>query len=479
MRAESWDFVVAGSGAGGCAAAGRLAESGARTLLVETGGVARPADDAFAAVQRYYIEGGLQAALGDGLLPVPTGRALGGTTAINSGTCLRPPADILAGWESSSGGSFRADEFSVHVEEAWRLLKAKTAPEATMTESSRLFLDGLTKLGVPGGHRLDRADDGCEGRGMCCFVCPTEGKVTADRAFLSGVRGRENFSLRTKTSLESIETSRGGVRLVLRGEDGAPTAVACRGLVLACGTLATPYFLRRFRLGSGWRQAGRGLSLHPAAKVLSRFERKIEGWKGVPQGAGVVDPQDGAIRYEGVYVPPEMAALTLPLEGRALKGWLDDYARVAAFGFMIRDESRGRVDYPLGPEHPVIRYRMGAVDFSRMHRAALFTARVLFAAGARRVLLPFNAAGNELDDPRGLDAADFSAAGPAALQMMAFHPLGTCGLGRAVGWDQQAGPGVVVADGSVVPESLGVNPQVTIAALGLRAARLLLEGPKR
>ena len=382
--------------------------------------------------------------------------------------------EILKGWESSSGGAFRAAEFGRFVEDAWLLLKVKTVPESTMTQSSRLFLTGLEKLGVPGGHLLERADDGCEGRGMCCFVCPTDGKVTADRAFLTGALGRENFMLRTETRLESVEASAGGVRLVLRGADGAPTSVSCRGLVLACGTLATPYFVRRFRLGPDWRRAGQGLSLHPAAKVLSLFDRRIEGWKGVPQGAGVVDPEDGAIRYEGVYVPPEMAALTIPLEGRALRRWMDAYANVATFGFMIRDESRGRVDYPLGPDRPVIRYRMGPQDLARMRKAALFTARVLFAAGARRVLLPFNIEGNELEDALALEKTDLSAAGSAALQMMAFHPLGTCGAGRVAAWDQSAGPGVVVADGSVVPESLGVNPQVTIAAFGLRAAERLL-----
>ena len=58
--------------------------------------------------------------------------------------------------------------------------------------------------------------------------------------------------------------------------------------------------------------------------------------------------------------------------------------------------------------------------------------------------------------------------------MMAFHPLGTCGAGRVAGWNQGAGENVVIADGSAVPESLGVNPQVTIAAFGLRAAETLL-----
>lgn len=474
MPSERWDFVVAGSGAGGAAAAARLVSGGARVILVEEGPVARPPADAFEAVQRYYSDGGLRAAVGDGLLPIPTGRAVGGTTTINSGTCLRPPADILAGWERASGGTFSASDFGRLVEEVWLRLKAKTAPPETMTGSARLFLRGLERLGVAGGHRLDRAEDGCVGSGLCCFICPRDAKMTSDKAFLSGLRDRPGFELRSGASLVCVTPGSGGVRLGVRCSGGNDVEIQAKGLVLACGTMATPYFVRKFRLGPNWRAAGAGLSVHPAAKVLALFDEKVEGWKGVPQGAGVVDPQDPAVRYEGVYVPPEMAALTVPLEGRALKRWMDAYAHVGTFGYMIRDESRGRVDHPLGQAHPIVRYRMGPRDYARMVRGARFAARALLAAGAARVLLPFNIEGNEVSDERALDAADLEALSPAVLQMMAFHPLGTCGAGRVAGWDQSLGPGVAVADGSVVPESLGVNPQVTIAAFGLRAAESLL-----
>ena len=224
---------------------------------------------------------------------------------------------------------------------------------------------------------------------------------------------------------------------------------------------------------AGLARGGRGLSVHPAAKVLCPFDEKVEGWKGVPQGAGVVDPEDPAIRYEGVYVPRDGRA-AVPLEGARLARWMNAYAHVGTFGFMIRDESRGRVDHPLGADHPVARYRMSPRDYARMVRGARFTARALLAAGAERVLLPFNIEGNEVEDVRALDALDLESPGPAALQMMAFHPLGTCGAGRVAAWGQSAGPSVMIAHGPVVPESLGVNPQVIIAAFGLRAAETLL-----
>ena len=37
-------------------------------------------------------------------------------------------------------------------------------------------------------------------------------------------------------------------------------------------------------------------------------------------------------------------------------------------------------------------------------------------------------------------------------------------------------PGLWVLDGSAVPEAVGVNPQITIAALALQGARRILEG---
>jgi len=65
---------------------------------------------------------------------------------------------------------------------------------------------------------------------------------------------------------------------------------------------------------------------------------------------------------------------------------------------------------------------------------------------------------------------------------MAFHPLGTAraDADRSRGVvDPNLGvhgiAGLHIADGSVVPSSLGVNPQLTIMALATRLAMNLLE----
>jgi choline dehydrogenase-like flavoprotein len=66
---------------------------------------------------------------------------------------------------------------------------------------------------------------------------------------------------------------------------------------------------------------------------------------------------------------------------------------------------------------------------------------------------------------------------PWDLDLTAYHPLGTARMGvdassSVVDANHQLHdcPGLYVVDGSAVPSSLGVNPQVTIMALATRAA---------
>ncbi len=465
------DFVVAGSGAGGSAVAARLADGGARVLLAEAGPRARPQEDAARAINLYYANAGLTAGLGNGLFALATGRTVGGTTTINSGTCLRPPSDAPRRWAAAVPG-FDADAFSADVEDAWRTLKVAKTPERLAGESTRLFFQGLERLGVRGAEYLDRAAPGCDGAGRCCFVCPRGAKVTAQTAFLEPSLRDGRLDLRAGWRLLSAAASEDPGRpaeAVLVDETGRRRRLRARAVILACGSLATPYHLRRLGV-----RAGDGLTIHPAAKVFALFDREVRGWSGVPQAGGLQDEAEPRLRFEGAFVPPEIAPLTMPLEGRRLTWWLERYAHVASFGFMVRDCASGRVRYPLGPEMPLIRYAMAPQDVRLMARGMELVARAYLAAGASRVLLPLNRLDNEFESAAQLDAFNWSGVRADELQTMGFHPLGTAGLGRATDGGLRAAPGVYVADGSVVPESLGVNPQITIYAFALGLARRLL-----
>src|SRR5260370_11301308 len=125
---------------------------------------------------------------------------------------------------------------------------------------------------------------------------------------------------------------------------------------------------------------------------------------------------------------------------------------------------------------PLITYTHDDHDTARLKRAVEILACVYFAAGAR-VVFPLV---HGFDELHGLD--DLARLRNARLHardfdLSAYHPLGTARMGRdpgssVVGPDNQVHdtPGLYVSDGSVVPTSPAVNPQVTIMALATRAA---------
>jgi choline dehydrogenase-like flavoprotein len=128
---------------------------------------------------------------------------------------------------------------------------------------------------------------------------------------------------------------------------------------------------------------------------------------------------------------------------------------------------------------PVVTYNLNDADVARLKRGVELLARVFFAAGARAVIGPVHG----FDELRSMADVDRLAAAhvrASDFTLSAHHPLGTARMGRdpassVVGADHQlhGGPGLYVVDGSVVPTSLGVNPQVTIMSLATRAADLL------
>ncbi|MEI7894688.1 MAG: FAD-dependent oxidoreductase, partial [Myxococcales bacterium] len=95
------EVVVIGTGAGGAACAYELASRGRAVLLLEEGDFHRRSGftgRSRAMVNALYRDRGLTVALGNVGIPVFAGRAVGGSTTVNSGTCYRAPERIFRKW---------------------------------------------------------------------------------------------------------------------------------------------------------------------------------------------------------------------------------------------------------------------------------------------------------------------------------------------------------------------------------------------
>jgi choline dehydrogenase-like flavoprotein len=149
------------------------------------------------------------------------------------------------------------------------------------------------------------------------------------------------------------------------------------------------------------------------------------------------------------------------------------YNHMLTAATLVEDDTEGRV--LLGPDlQPFMWQTLGASDIERLHRGVALTAELLFAAGAREALLPFSDL-HAISHPGELRRIHERARDRGTIELMTVHIMGTARMARDVssGATDATGAvfgttGLVVADASAIPTSLGVNPQESIVALTLR-----------
>jgi len=470
------EVVVVGTGAGGAACAYELASRGRAVLLLEEGHYHRR--DTFNGrsspmSKRLYRDKGLTIALGNINAPVWAGRAVGGSTVINSGTCYRAPARVFDRWRRELGLPLSEAIMRPYYERVEAMLQVEPARFDLAGGVGRVISRGAEKLRLSHGV-LPRNAPACDGQGVCCFGCPTGAKRSTDVSYVPAAleRGAQLVTGATVTGIDVVAGRARGVSATLAS--GKKLKVRADAVVIAGGALMTPLLLRRNGLCSR-APVGKNLSIHPATKVMALFDEPIDMHTGIPQGYAIDHFADEGMMFEGASTPLDVTALAIPWIGRRFMDVIESYRNLATFGFMIEDTSRGEVRP--GPRgSPLITYRLNDTDTKRMQRGISILCEVFFGAGAKRVL-PMLPGAEELSTPADIDRVRTARLRPGDLEVSAYHPLGTCRMGTDPS-SSVVGPthethevaALYLVDGSAVPTPLGVNPQMTIMALALRAA---------
>ncbi|MGO9711598.1 MAG: FAD-dependent oxidoreductase [Polyangiaceae bacterium] len=476
------EVVVVGTGAGGAACAYELASRGRAVLLLEEGDFHRRsaftsrAADTF---KKLYRDQGMTVALGNVGIPLWSGRAVGGSTVVNSGTCYRAPERVFLEWREELGlagfSSGSMDPYYTRVEEMLRVAPAKMELTGGV---GRVIGRGAQALGLS-HHPLVRNAPDCDGQGVCCFGCPTGAKRSTDVSYIPEalLRGAQLVTAAHVDAVEVVAGRARGVRGTLGGGRGRRFHVKADAVVVAGGALMTPLLLARSGVVKHpW--LGKNLSIHPATKVMAVFDEDIDMSRGIPQGYAIDSFAEEGIVFEGASTPLDVTAIAVPWVGARFMEVMEAYRHVATFGFMVKDTSRGTVRAGPGGA-PLITYNLNEEDTRKMKRAIAILCEVYLAAGAKRVL-PFLAGTDEVRTKGDVERLRSRSVSASQIEVTAFHPLGTCRIGAdpetsVLGPDHEVHgvEGLYVADGSAVPTSLGVNPQMTIMAMALRAAEII------
>ena len=481
------DVVIIGSGAGGGPIAKELAMAGHSVVVLEEGGHFTREDFDFRpgqAFMRLYRDASQTITLGLPFIVVPQGKTVGGTTTINSGTCFRIPRHVLKRWHLECGlKDITEDELNLLYYAVEEYLLVKRADPEVAGKNNVLFLQSAEKLGYSGGFIPRNAKD-CEGYGVCAYGCPSGAKQSVGVSFIPDavLAGADIY---TRCRAERIEV-RNGRAVGVRGRFIDPRTgkkthrieVKASVVVLAGGAMQTPSFLMHNRLCLSSGRVGKNLSIHPCGATIAVMGEPVGNPKGIPQSTYVDEFAPEGIMLEGVTLPPAITSITLPWGGRRHAETMRNYPYCGFFGSMVSEhDSVGSVVAGPSARQPLALYNLGPGDLERLKRSILFMAEIWFAAGAKRVYTPIDNF-KELTGARDLGRLARAHLKRADMYgLSAYHPKGTCAMGADPEWsvvnsscETWEVDNLFICDASVLPTSLGVNPQLTIMALALRTA---------
>lgn len=491
------DVVVIGSGAGGAVVATELALAGQDVVVLEEGPQISAAEHGAMrqteSLRHVWREAGMTAAIG--LFGAPTvnvtmGRVLGGSSMLTGGVCFRTPESVLDGWaeelRAGSGSTHGLDAKGLepcfdHVE---RAIHVEEVPISMRSRSTQLFAEGAARRGHP-VTPVRRNTLGCNGCGRCNFGCPHQAKLSVDLAYLPrAVAAGARLYADCLVDRVRIEGGRAvgvdGHTLDGEARRRRRLRVRARRVVVAAGGVHSPALLQASGLGGLDSHVGRGLTLHPGCRVFARFAEPVRGWSGALQSAYSDRLFDRGVLLMSLFVPASVIAAQLPGVGAAHSELAAQVDRIAMFGSMVHDEGGGIVQRnPFGRE-PLLFYRWSAHDRRAMFLGLKEVAETFFEAGAKEVFLPVLGMGGL--DADALARLDWDRLPTSRLECASQHPLGSCRMGPTASvsavdpngesWDVRE---LFVVDGSILPSSLGVNPQLTIMAMATRIAWQLRE----
>lgn len=495
MKRVTYDIVIVGSGAGGGTAAQELSplcRQGLRIAVLEKG--PRLRDEEFTgcelemAAALYEDGGGFLTA--DGTMTLAFGSAYGGSTVVYTGTSMLPPERVIRRWNvpglTHADVECRARKFMAEN-------NAHLVEDHLINENNKLFVEGCRKLNYD-VQQFPVNIKGCRGSSLCNLGCPNQAKQGTDRVQLPNAE-RNGVEVVTRCEVLSIGDKTLAARVTARppGGKGDPSAwepgeyqIDAKIVVLCAGALHTPALLLRSGMEKKLPRLGYGFTTHPAMIMVAEHARPIVNFVGHPKSYYLDQfaESDHFVLETCMYFP-FITAKSMAGFGAPHSVFMHAFPRLQMILVLACDEAdaHNRVTIDRAGR-PVAAYRFQPEAIHGLIRGAVTSAKIFFAAGAVRVHMPV--ARHTTIEAAAAAGLEEIAAGaefkPGKVSVSAAHLQGGCAMGGSPrdsvtdSWGRVHGlPWLFVADASLFPNSLEINPYVTIMALADRVAQRIRE----
>lgn len=489
---RTYDVVIVGSGAGGGTVAQGLVplvRAGKRVLVLEQG--PRLDDHEYTGQEvemasvLYEDGGGFLTA--DGTMTLAFGRVYGGSTVVYTGTSLIAPERVIREWNVPG---LAHDDLAARSRTYMAENNVHLLPREVINENNHLFVAGARAAGWEAGQFPVNVR-GCRGSSLCNLGCPNGAKMGTHRVQLPNAE-RGGVEVVTRAEVLRLEERAAVVRVhdTTTGTKGRPSEwapgeyrVAANTIVLAAGAVGTPALLLRSPVTSRLPRVGHGFTCHPAHILVAEHERAITNDVGHPKSFFLDRAEDQGFVLETCMYFPFTTAKNLTGFGAEHSALMRAFPRLQMILVLACDkavpENRVTVDRA---GRPVVHYTFTPAVVRSLVAATRASARIFFGAGAQRVHAPSAKVpliGRE-DAHRLDELIQERYFLPGRISVSAAHLMGGCGMGApgtsvTDAWGRVHGiPWLRVADASLFPDSLEINPYLTIMALADRVAEGIL-----
>lgn len=296
MTTDTYDYIVVGAGAAGCAVASRLSEDPAvRVLLLEAGGpdssflIHIPVG--FTKLTGPRVNWGYetvpQAQLNNREMWYPQGRTLGGSTSINAMIYIRGNPQDYDRWASLGNRQwgfeqvlpfFRRAESNERLNDRYHSATGamNVTEQVQHNELSKAFVRAAQELGLPFTPDFNGASQ--DGVGYYDVTQKKARRESAATAYLRPARGRDNLVVHTHALATRVIVENGRATGIEYTRKGRPAvARAQREVVLSSGAVNSPRLLLLSGIGPADELRALGIDVvHDLPGVGKNFQDHMD-----------------------------------------------------------------------------------------------------------------------------------------------------------------------------------------------------------